>query len=799
VTSVNQRSVSGEARVNLERFVANMLRGAFSRVVGGNLRHSSHSCHRKQVANTVTRNLYNSTQSQEDVKGSKNSAASNQRREKVERPSHQHTALQFLNVQNQNVQPGIVAQKIEEILLQFLANNNVEQDGPLAFELFCVALNHYEHTRKTKLIPRLFSLTIQVIQRSGHPSAQEETYRLLWRLLKDCDKLFVAIPSVNTHHVNDAFCRVILFHTTKDKKKLDYETRQRLDRLVDRIQQLWNDPIIPLAANSEAMNAIINYLCKQSKANDAVQILRWMVENDHHQMVPHISSFSIVISAFSKLGEPEKAAEIIQWMLSAYDSGVVPAPNFACFNSLLDGWARSGRKDAGVKAEQVLEWMQQLHEGQESLDTKPDDISYAICTNAWACTPGKDSAVKAEAILRRMIDMHESGSAIGPTESAFSSVMHAWAQSGAPDRVAALLKLMEGVSKTSNRLSMTAIPYTILITAWEQLAQRANGNKKRTCGDEALRVLTHMQEINISPTAGTYNAIIMALLQVQPLDAIHFFLELEEKFRDGDPLVRLDTRSFNCGLNAIATMNKPDAAEQAMTVLQRMFQYAHDNKQVSPSETTFNIILKVLSRSRSKDAASRANKLLLEMDEMPDTKPSYISYLTCIIAWGRSEEPAKFEHVQKLLTHFKETHRSGRLAGRMTVPPYNAALSVCCHVSSPDLKADALKTALWTMAELRNLKGVHPDHTTYLSLFEAIGLFSDGKQREKLIEKELDQCISDGLVSHEVLKVVHDVSSSFFHKFFGAEKLPRDVIIPKEWSKNATGRLRQPRYASGTD
>jgi pentatricopeptide repeat protein len=716
---------------------------------------------------------------------------------------HQQNAVHFLNqVQNQRIASGIVAQKTEEIYLQIITTDQIPQDGPLALELLQVAL---AHTQRPTLIPRLFSLACQIMMRSGHPLAATEVRRAFGVLIGNHKKYFTNDLASNTHHVNDAFCQLIVpvvLDANRHKEKLDYDTRKQLDQAVARMQQLWDDPTIRVVASAEAYNAVIVYLCKQQRAKEAYKLLQRMVQiadsgNYPVPMIPPLPSFTMVVSAFGKLGDVDQATEILHWMLENQDTSI-PPPNSTCFNGLLDAWAKGGRKDAGTRAEQVLERMQQLHDTQ-GLDTLPTEYSYNICINAWARTPGPQSPIHAEAILRRMVDLHESGSEIGPSEPAFTSVMNAWANSernDAPERVAAILHVMEDMAVTNNSSFVNAIPYTILIKAWGRLASRSAGRKKQECADKIFGVVFHMEERGVTPTAPTHNAIIVALHDVWSTHGVFYFLELEEKFRDG--LVEMNTRTFNCGLNAIATMNKPDQAEQAMAVLQRMYQYAEKNKNVRPDETTFNIILKVLSKSRSKDAALKANQLLLEMDDMPAVKPTYISYLTCIMAWGRSEDPGKFVNVQRLLSHFQETHRNRRLGGTLTVTPFNAALSVCAYNNGmPEMNSEALSTALDIMEELRRLKSVLPNQITYSSLFQAIGRTAEPGDLDALMARQFEHCIIDGLVSRELLKTLHGFSPSTFSQFLGDDEGPQNATIPKDWSKNIDVRTRELDQSSG--
>ena len=91
---------------------------------------------------------------------------------------------------------------------------------------------------------------------------------------------------------------------------------------------------------------------------------------------------------------------------------------------------------------------------------------------------------------------------------------------------------------------------------------------------------------------------------------------------------------------------------------------------------------KVLSRSPAKDAALKADNLLQEMSSMQSVKPTFISYLTCIIAWGRSNDEDKIQRVTDLMHRFiasiGEKQDKNKKAN---IAVFNAVLSVCSRLS----------------------------------------------------------------------------------------------------------------------
>ena len=755
--------------------------------------------------------------------------------------SYQRKANNLLEqVKTNRVQSRLVTQKVEELLLQFLSeyDNNILSDGPLALELLNTALSNCSSQKNERLVPRLFSLTCQVMIRSDYRNTSvatiNEVHRQLWRLLNGYEQYFATNDiQYNTHHVNDAcsyYIRHIVYDANKKRRKLDYWKNKQINQLIDRLAKLYRNPSVPLMTNPHIDDSVIMLLCNQRKPREAYELLRKRVEKkktslpsssskDLLSVEPLASSFTSIINGYAKISQPENALRVVEWMLSAQkETTVVPLPNVSCFNALLHAYAMAGGNDAGFKAEQTLEWMEQIcDETEQHLDTMPNDISYNICINAWARSNHPDAPIRAENLLRRIISLGEAGmcsnsNQVGPSEEAFTAVMNTWVNcisnnnnnnnnlrkkvdnQEVTDRVTIILDLMERISEEdSDRLTLSVIPYTVLIKAWEKTAQQRRGLERQKCGDKILQVVQRMRAKGVAPTTDVYNSVLTALEEIAAINAVFYFLELEQQYCDGT--IQLDTRTFNCGLNAIAALNRPDAVEKATDILKRMFKYCESDRSILPETFTFNIILKVLSRSESHipDAAAKADDLLTEMDSMPSVTPDFISYVTCIIAWGRSHEKDKMKRVtnllQKYISSLDECNHQDGNNKKSSIAVFNAVLSVCHHNLSPELRVDSLETAQVTMTELRKVKGT-ADQITYSSFFRVVKEGSPVNRPPttlflNLIEKELIRCTSDGYITRDILTAVYRVApTTVFTNLVGQNEDPRTFSIPKAWSRN---------------
>ena len=748
--------------------------------------------------------------------------------------SYQKKAKNLLHqVETRRVQSKLVTQKVEELLLLSLSkyDNNVPSDGPLALELLNTALRCAKQSSEKgkvgeRLLPRLFSLSCQLMLRSGHARAVNEVHRQLWRLLDGHEEFLDVNDSLyNTHHVNDAcsyYIRHVVVDSNKQKRMLDDRKSRQLHHLIKRLSELQHDPSVPLLADPSIDDSLIMLFCNQLKPSEAHKVLRKRVEKSllasprcRELEVPLASSFTTIINGYAKTSQPEKALSVIEWMMSFQKTSTtkvdeivaVPPPNVNCFNGLLHAYALAGAKDAGFKVEQTLEWMESFGETM-NLDTRPNNTSYNICINAWARSNHPDAPIRAENLLRHLVALGESGSQIKPSEESFTAVMNTWVNSSsstsssgydkkmkeATHRVVGIVDLMERISENSQGPPLSVIPYTILMKSWEKTAQKLHGMDKQKCGDEILKVVGRMRTKGIAPTTEMYSSILTALVEISPISAVFYFLELEQQYCNGD--IQLDTRTFNCGLNAIAVLNRPDAVKRVTDILKRMFEYHETDLFILPSNFTFNIILKVLSRSTNhmRGAAAKADDLLHEMEAMASVEPNFISYVTCIIAWGRSHEKDKIERVTSLMHRFISSMGDNQDGNnKSSIAVFNAVLSVCHHNATLEHSVEALHASKLTMTELRTLKGIFPDQKTYESFFQVLRKVthnmdsSSASMFTALIEDEFHQCASDGFVTKGILLAIGSAApGAVFEKLVGKNVDPRTFSIPKAWCRNTT-------------
>jgi hypothetical protein len=726
---------------------------------------------------------------------------------------YQRKARKFLQqVKNGEIQKGLVAQKVEENLLHCLSSNgnNVPSDSELALDLLHVGMEHANLPHE-RLIPRLFALACQIMARSGHPRAMQEMDRQIQRLLKEQKRLKKVDVMYNSRHVNDA-CSQYIHHVVMNAQKnngaLSHGMRQKLNRIIRQLEEYYADPTVPLLPDAVMENAIVLYLCHQHKPQEALDYvqknMKTSKDSDVIPIEPSVATLTSIIHGFGRIGQTKEALETLQWMLDhqndnprkGSDSGpIVPCPNEACFNALLHAYAMSDRKDAGLRAEETLEWMEQLHKTR-GMQTSPDATSYNIAINAWARSGHPEAPEYAENLLQRINDRNEAGYAVRPSLDTWYSVMNAWVNSKKPEaveRVTAILDLVEQLASNPNETHvLSVIPYTVLVKALETEGQENNEKNAENYSDKILQVVDRMEAKNVALTPEIFNSVLTALENLSPTNCIFYFLQLEQQYRQGK--IQMATRTFNIGLNAITVLNRPDAERKAFDVLARMKHYCQTDADITPSLHTFNIILKALSRSHADDAAQRAEELLLqEMDSMASFIPDSFSYLTCIIAWGRSLAKDKFERVVNLLSRFVETMEdTDGYINQSNIAVFNAVLSVCHHNSTPDLRTSSIDTALIAMGKLRKHKHIRirPDQTTYASFFRVFqnSLPLDNARLSSYLEQlenEFGFCVEDGYVTGEIIRILSQIAPHILEqRMVNKTDIRKFSALPKAWSRN---------------
>jgi len=131
---------------------------------------------------------------------------------------------------------------------------------------------------------------------------------------------------------------------------------------------------------------------------------------------PNFVSYVILISAYVRRASTdrmaaEKAEATLLEMCRKYKAGQQDCkPNNQIVATVIDGWHRSGRRDAGERAEALLDWaLKTYREERENAMMRPNEFTFSATISAWGRSRKFGKAMQARKILDRMIDLYESG------------------------------------------------------------------------------------------------------------------------------------------------------------------------------------------------------------------------------------------------------------------------------------------------------------------------------------------------------------------------------------------------------
>ena len=119
--------------------------------------------------------------------------------------------------------------------------------------------------------------------------------------------------------------------------------------------------------------------------------------------------------------------------------------------------AKSGRRDAAERAEEVLLQMREL--SNEDPSTRPDIYTFASVINCWANSNTEHSAERAERILNLVENRSTEGDEhVRPTLFTYGAVLNAWAKSGSPEASQRALQILHRIEGKYGKGDQTMRP-----------------------------------------------------------------------------------------------------------------------------------------------------------------------------------------------------------------------------------------------------------------------------------------------------------------------------------------------------
>lgn len=561
---------------------------------------------------------------------------------------------------------------------------------------------------------------------------------------------------------------------------------ERCEKLLTVMEGLANKGNGKVAPDVRTFNLVLSAWANEKGPEEAEKVLQRI--EAHVSINSNAISFITVMDSYARNGDAHNNLRLLSMMEKAFEKGNKQAkPTRRAYTSALNALAKSGRGDAGMRAEALVHSMEKMYKAGDE-DMKPDTtvynilinchkssasraekvlykmgkrdvVSYTSVINAYSNEGGLNAAKRAQSLLDEM-----QKDAVEPNAQTFNSAITAWTRSGSPNsanKAEGLLKKMEELQIKPNFHT-----YTSVISAWS----KANDPGAALRAEILLKVMQVMHKKGnhaMKPNTITFTAVITAWARSGEKDAgeraekvLDGMIKLYEDGGDND--VKPNVFTLTAVIDAYARTGGRDAATKANNVVRKA-----EALGIKPSYATFNALMKAWSTSQQQGAARMTESILRKLEDEyqkgnKKMRPTIISYTTCINAWAKSTDQGKAVRAQKILERMKEMHTSGVLDTLPNTVTYTAVINSCATTYGDELeKEEALKIAYSTFKELSESDVSAPNHVTYSTFLRAISkLMPEGEKKDALVSSTFRLCIRDGLVDSNVLFRMKQASSS---------------------------------------
>ena len=517
---------------------------------------------------------------------------------------------------------------------------------------------------------------------------------------------------------------------------------------------------------------------------------------------PDRKSYSMVVDAYAKIGDPEHAEAVLLRLEKLWKSGNEKVkPNTILYNSVIDAWAKSGRRDAPKRAEAILQHMEQLSD-QGHAGVRPNTISYSAVLNAWAKSREKGAAQRAEAILNGMLKLQEAGrEECRPDTFCFTTVIDAWARSkdrNAPQRAEALIQKMEELYQRGDTdVRPNTVSYNAVTNAWAK-------SREKGAAQRAEAILNHMLKLHeggreeCCPNTRSFNTVIDAWAKSRdsaaPQRAEALLKKMEELYREGSADVCPNTVSYNAVMNAWAKDREKGAAQRAEAILNHMLKLNEGGREeCRPNTISFTAVIDAWAKSGDKNAYEHASKLFQQMQSMGKAaEPNSVTHNSLINALAVSSVPDKATKALDILLEMTNMANKGNRDVAPTIITYSAVVKACARApGNREAKRKALRVALETFDKLRRTSQLaSADPMVYDPLFITIANASKGKEYAKVATQVFNFCCEDGVLNDYILgNLRRNSPRDVFENLVGRRASGRGDVsvkdLPPEWSRNA--------------
>jgi pentatricopeptide repeat protein len=399
----------------------------------------------------------------------------------------------------------------------------------------------------------------------------------------------------------------------------DPSAAQRADDLITRMEELHETGDLATPPDVYHYTIVCATWAKSRQRegpNRVVQILAHM--KDRHaagfpDVKPNVRTYNAVLDCLSRSKEDEKAEQVLYHMLALSKNGDKDSrPDSFSFNAVINAFTRSRQKDAGRRAESVLDRF--LEHSEEFPKVRLDARSFIHIVSYYG-RMGKDmldAPYRAEYVLNRMIALFKSGhEEVAPNVFAFTTVMDSYSHHKHPDAGVCAERLMRQMEKlkanyNANKLEINTGVMNCVLLAWASCGDENAGQRAQTHLENMERQYHQAGRTELRPNEKTYGLVLNAWSKSGNFDkaqrALDILEHMKEEHKKGALNVGPSEHAYSLVINACAFTNSGlDSEAHAFKIAIRVMKELIASAELEPSSLTYGWFFQACGRLRVPD------------------------------------------------------------------------------------------------------------------------------------------------------------------------------------------------------
>lgn len=453
----------------------------------------------------------------------------------------------------------------------------------------------------------------------------------------------------------------------------------------------------------------------------------------------------------------------------------------------------------------------------------PDTTSFNLVLNALAHGSEKNAGIRAESLLERMESLSSSGKGSGnvvincpPSIYSFNTVLNGWARSrqrGAAERATSILDHM---GKRYNAALTEVHPDCSTYTTVLKALARSRDKKSIHRAEAIFEQYQKDCEVGkwcLSHNSLTYNSMINCYAKSKHPEAGERALDLFNKMKanngeKGWELCVVDIYTYTSLIDAISRQESYHSSELAISLLEEIevsFKKRGD-KRLQSNVRLYTSVVNAIGRShkdpnRAQDIVNRVESSFLKERTHLENKPDVVLYNALINAYGWSEMEGRSRKCFEILNHMFSLYKYGKIPdAKPDTVSFNSVLNACAYerTDSQSKSDDIMKTVVKTFELLYNSSEYgKPDPSTYVQVLIAINnhMAEDDEKRVAMAEAIFLKCAANGQISPIIIPKLHAIIPfSRFRKLMGSASTGEKPLrydlskLPSQWTANAPRR-----------